>query len=132
MVESIHSNTDQAAIKKQLINIAANAGVPASQRETAIRTEAPRMDSPQKIQEGQKGQDLRKQLHELSAELNKEMKRINTDITFNYNDEIRGLVVTVKEDGGNKIIREIPSKEAIELMSKMRDIITGLIFDKKG
>lgn len=40
-------------------------------------------------------------------------------------------MVTVKESNGDKVIREIPSKEAIELMKKMREVI-GVIFDKQG
>ena len=31
----------------------------------------------------------------------------------------------------NKVIREYPPKEALELMEKMREIV-GLLFDKKG
>ncbi len=59
------------------------------------------------------------------------MKRIDTDIHFSYNENIPGLMVTVKESNGDKVIREIPSKEAIELMKKMREVI-GVIFDKQG
>ncbi|PAF43657.1 FlaG family protein [Helicobacter sp. 11S02629-2] len=73
---------------------------------------------------------LKEQLTSLSHELNKEMKEVNTSINFTYNDDIKGLVVTVEEAGDKKIIREIPSKEAIELMKRMRDVI-GSIFDKK-
>ncbi|EPZ71152.1 flagellar protein FlaG [Helicobacter pylori UM065] len=67
----------------------------------------------------------------LSKRLNEEMKRIGTDINFSYNDTIKGLVVSVKDANGDKVIREIPSKEAVELMQRMRDVI-GIIFDKKG
>ncbi|GAA7620056.1 flagellar protein FlaG [Helicobacter pylori] len=67
----------------------------------------------------------------LSERLNEEMKRIGTDINFSYNDTIKGLVVSVKDANGDKVIREIPSKEAVELMQRMRDVI-GIIFDKKG
>ncbi len=67
----------------------------------------------------------------LSERLNEEMKRIGTDIDFSYNDEIKGLVVSVKDANGDKVLREIPSKEAVELMQRMRDVI-GIIFDKKG
>ncbi|WP_104760964.1 FlaG family protein [Helicobacter cetorum] len=67
----------------------------------------------------------------LSEHLNDEMKRIGTDINFSYNDEIKGLIVSVKDANGDKVLREIPSKEAIELMQRMRDIV-GIIFDKKG
>ncbi|WP_104744493.1 FlaG family protein [Helicobacter acinonychis] len=67
----------------------------------------------------------------LSERLNEEMRRIGTDIDFSYNDEIKGLVVSVKDAKGDKVLREIPSKEAVELMQRMRDVI-GVIFDKKG
>ncbi|MCQ2882296.1 flagellar protein FlaG [Helicobacter pylori] len=67
----------------------------------------------------------------LSERLNEEMKRIGTDINFSYNDTIKGLVVSVKDTNGDKVIREIPSKEAVELMQRMRDVI-GIIFDKRG
>ncbi|MCQ2628346.1 flagellar protein FlaG [Helicobacter pylori] len=67
----------------------------------------------------------------LSERLNEEMKRIGTDINFSYNDTIKGLVVSVKDANGDKVIREIPSKEAVELMQRMRDMI-GIIFDKRG
>ncbi|KOS33470.1 FlaG family protein [Helicobacter pylori] len=67
----------------------------------------------------------------LSERLNEEMKRIGTDINFSYNDTIKGLVVSVKDANGDKVIREIPSKEAVELMQRMRDVI-GIIFDERG
>ncbi|MCQ2845440.1 flagellar protein FlaG [Helicobacter pylori] len=67
----------------------------------------------------------------LSERLNEEMKHIGTDINFSYNDTIKGLVVSVKDANGDKVIREIPSKEAVELMQRMRDVI-GIIFDKRG
>lgn len=74
---------------------------------------------------------LKEELVELTKKLNNEMKGLNTDVSFDYNDVIEGLLVTVKEAGGDKVIREIPSKEAIELMKKMQDLV-GIIFDKKG
>ena len=74
---------------------------------------------------------LESELRELSKKLNDEMKKIGTDLNFSYNENIPGLMVTVKEFNGDKVIREIPSKEAIELMKRMREVI-GVIFDKQG
>ena len=74
---------------------------------------------------------LKEELVELSKKLNDEMKRVGTSINFAYNDDIPGLTVTVKEYGGEKIIREIPSKEAIELMKRMREVV-GIIFNQQG
>lgn len=73
---------------------------------------------------------LREEMIDLSRKLREEMKKANTNIDFSYNDDIKSLVVTVREASGNRIIREIPSEEAIELVMKMRDMI-GNIFDKR-
>lgn len=73
---------------------------------------------------------LREQMIDLSHKLREEMLKANTNIDFSYNDDIKSLVVTVREAAGNRVIREIPSKEAIELMMKMRDMI-GNIFDER-
>ncbi|CCB80130.1 putative FLAGELLIN PROTEIN [Helicobacter bizzozeronii CIII-1] len=72
-------------------------------------------------------QDLQK----LSKELNREMKRIHSNLVFKYNEEIGSLVVVVKDSKGEHIIREIPPQGMVRLMEKMRDIV-GIIFDKKG
>ena len=74
----------------------------------------------------------RGELVHTAKEINKKMEHIGADINFSYNDDIGGLVVTVKDpSNGGKVIREIPSKEAIELTKKMHEVV-GLIFDKRG
>lgn len=73
----------------------------------------------------------RGELIHTAKEINKKMEHIGADINFSYNDDIGGLVVTVKDpSNGGKVIREIPSKEAIELTKKMHEVV-GLIFDKE-
>ena len=88
-------------------------------------------DSITKEQAKKDKEHLKDELVELSKKLNDEMKRIGTSINFAYNDDVPSLTVTVKEYGGDKIIREIPSKEAIELMKRMREVV-GIIFNQQG
>lgn len=73
---------------------------------------------------------LHEEMIKLSKKLQAEMEKASTNISFNYNDEIKALVVTVREATGQRVIREIPSREAIELMRKMRDMV-GNIFDQR-
>lgn len=75
--------------------------------------------------------DLEKQLLELTKYLNKEMQSINTSLMFDYEDSISSLVLTIKQRDSGEIIRKIPTDEAMELMKKMRDIIS-VILDTKG
>ena len=50
---------------------------------------------------------------------------------FGYSDDVGSLYVSVYERETDNVIRQIPSKEAMELMAKMKEIV-GMIFDKKG
>lgn len=87
----------------------------------------------QQAQQNQNGYDerqLKEQMVDLSRKLQEEMQKANTNIDFSYNDDIKALVVTVREASGRRVIREIPSQEAIELMLKMRDMV-GNIFDER-
>ena len=75
--------------------------------------------------------ELEKKLLELAKDLNKEMKFINTSLMFDYEDSISSLVLTIKQRDSGEIIRKIPTDEAMELMKKMRDIIS-VILDARG
>lgn len=75
--------------------------------------------------------ELEKKLLELAKDLNKEMKFINTSLMFSYEDSISSLVLTIKQRDSGEIIRKIPTDEAMELMKKMRDIIS-VILDARG
>ncbi|WP_051420593.1 flagellar protein FlaG [Helicobacter pametensis] len=85
----------------------------------------------EKSKDAQEEQKLREELRHLSEQFNAEMRRLGTNVSFNYDDTIEGLLVVVKDAQNERVIREIPSKEAIELMKKMHDLV-GAIFDKRG
>ena len=74
---------------------------------------------------------LKKELQKLTEELNKALNPLNTTLKFKFNDKVEELMVKVVDTKDNKVIREYPPKEALELMEKMREIV-GLLFDKKG
>jgi len=74
---------------------------------------------------------LKKELQKLTMELNKALEPLRTSLKFHFNDKIDELTIKVVDTKSNKVIREYPSKEALELMEKMREVV-GLLFDKKG
>lgn len=126
-INSVENNDD--AVKNRLVNMvnASGRAVTEDTRPTEVRLQ---QETAQHHDKENKKQ-LESELRELSKKLNDEMKKIGTDLNFSYNENIPGLMVTVKEFNGDKVIREIPSKEAIELMKRMREVI-GVIFDKQG
>jgi len=73
----------------------------------------------------------KEKLQDLTRKLNKEMEPLNPDIKFSFNDKIDSLVVNVVDKNTDKVIRKIPSDEALKIMEKMRELV-GALFDKKG
>jgi len=75
--------------------------------------------------------DIKQQLDNTIKHLNDHMKSLDTNVTFGFNDKIDTMFVNVMERSTGKIIRKIPTEEAMELSEKMKEIV-GMIFDKKG
>lgn len=74
---------------------------------------------------------LKAELRKLTEQLNREINPLNTSIRFGFDDRIDSMYVNVIDTQKDRVIRKIPSDEAIKLMEKMREII-GIIFDKQG
>jgi len=90
------------------------------------------LDNRLKNEEQHSKKEMTKQeLQELTAKLNKEMEPLNPDIKFHFNERIDDLVVNVIDKKTDRVIRKIPSDEAIKIMEKMRELV-GALFDKKG
>jgi len=63
--------------------------------------------------------------------LNKHMDSLDTNVKFGFDDKVEQMFVNVMERSTGKIIRRIPSEEAMKISEKMKEIV-GMIFDKKG
>ena len=131
MINSVNGidSTSNDAVKNRLMSMVSTSGKAVTEDTRPSEVKLQEETAQQHDKENKK--QLESELRDLSKKLNDEMKRIGTDLNFSYNEKIPGLMVTVKESNGDKIIREIPSKEAIELMKRMREVI-GVIFDKQG
>lgn len=78
-----------------------------------------------------KEKEIKKQIKEIVEQLNKEMNILNTTIRFGFDDKIDEMYVTVIDTKNDRVIRQIPSEEAMRLAKKMRELI-GILFDEKG
>jgi flagellar protein FlaG len=93
--------------------------------------ETTQLEKQQKEIEKEKTKTTKEELQHLTEQLNKEMSPLNPDIKFQFNDKVEELVVNVIDKNTDKIIRKIPSDEALKIMEKMRELV-GALFDKKG
>lgn len=120
-------NNQITSARNELYAMASNAGYERTTNQNLSSSQiSAQIDAQKQEAENRKALDSIK-----IEDLNKKMKEVGTNINFSYNDDISGLVVTVKEAQGGKIIREIPTKEAIQLVKRMNEVV-GLIFDSKA
>jgi len=75
--------------------------------------------------------EVKKKIEEVTEELNKEMDILNTTIRFHFDDKTDEIYVTVIDTKDNRVIRQIPSEEAMKLAAKMRELV-GMLFDERG
>ena len=57
---------------------------------------------------------------------------LNQQMSFSYAKRINQIVVKVTKGSTEEVIRQIPSEEMIELISKFRKDFRGLIFNRTG
>ena len=79
------------------------------------------------VKSAQKAEDERKRLSEASSNLNEFMQTMQRNLKFSV-DEVSGeSVIAVHDAKTDELIRQIPSKEALELIHNM-DRVIGLLF----
>ena len=57
---------------------------------------------------------------------------LNQQVSFSYDQRINQIVVKVTKGSTEEVIRQIPSEEMIELITKFRKDFRGLIFNRTG
>lgn len=126
MIDSINSN-----VSSQLYSVIQESNYDNIAKENLLTTKLKVEDNKLSNLSSQERSELKQKLLDLAKELNEEMQSINTNLLFDYEDSIASLVLTIKQRDSGEIIRKIPTDEALELMKKMRDIIS-VILDTKG
>jgi len=72
------------------------------------------------------------ELKELAADVQENLQIMHDiDLKFSVHEASGQVVVQVSEGSTGKVIREIPSKEVLNLAAKFDDMV-GLIMDRKG
>lgn len=71
------------------------------------------------------------QIAEIALDLQNKMQVLhNVDLNFSVHAASGNIMVTVVNEDTGKVIREIPSRELLDLATKLEETI-GLIFDEK-
>ncbi len=127
---NIASTTGNAYSTQTQANVSVSSQNSPQVQESMTQTERVQKEIDQTSEE-QKIQEQKQKLNELAQQLNRELNPLNTNVTFGFNEDIEGLFITVSEKDTNRVIRKIPSDEAMQLMAKMKEVV-GIIFDKQA
>lgn len=127
MIDSINNSN----MNSQLYSMVQESNYDNISNENVFTTKLKIEDSKLNNLSAEERSELEQKLLNLAKELNKEMQSINTNLLFDYEDSISSLVLTIKQRDSGEIVRKIPTDEALELMKKMRDVIS-VILDTKG
>jgi flagellar protein FlaG len=73
---------------------------------------------------------IKEDLDNAVRHLNLQAESLNTNVRFGFNDKIESMFVDVTERNTGKLIRKIPSEEAIKLAERLKEVV-GMIFDEK-
>jgi flagellar protein FlaG len=57
---------------------------------------------------------------------------LNQQVSFSYDERVNQIVVKVTKGDTEEVIRQIPSEEMIELITRFRKDFRGLIFNRTG
>lgn len=81
--------------------------------------------------EAQDPQKQREKVEDAVDKLNKTSLIFDRSLRFQIHNQTKETMVAVVDMNTERVIREIPSKEVLDMLSKMKDYL-GLIFDKKA
>ncbi len=82
-------------------------------------------------QNAESAQERREQIQQATAELNKQMNILNTNITFALSDETERMYIQVLAKDTGELIREFPIEQVRALTGYLKNAI-GLLFDKES
>ena len=70
-------------------------------------------------------------LEDVTRKMNTVAKVFNTSLSFTVDEPTGKTVITVKDKETEKVIRQIPPKHMLKMMSTMKDVM-GLLLDVQG
>ncbi|GMR05308.1 MAG: flagellar protein FlaG [Thermodesulfobacteriota bacterium] len=68
---------------------------------------------------------------EVAAEVQIRLKRLNTELRFEVDNDSRKTIVRIVDAESGKVIRQIPSEDLLAIRNRMDDLI-GVLFDSKA
>lgn len=125
-IKAIPGMTDPGAYESEPLPIEGTPVPPVTPEKNPMEQQAAKNEEekkdPEKVKEG---------LNEAVDKLNKTAVIFDRSLRFQIHEKTKETMISVVDMKTDKVIREIPSKEVLDFISKMKDYL-GMIFDKKA
>lgn len=120
------------------VNPSSQQGQGSASQETGTLAVARAVEKEVQIQEakGQASQSQRQlmpseeELKTMSAAMNRFVQMLNADLQFEVHSQTKQLMVKFVDVKQNKVLKEFPSKEFLDMVASIRDYV-GVLVDKK-
>ena len=66
----------------------------------------------------------------MTESINRFMETTNTNLRFQYHEDLKEYYVTIVDSKTNELVKEIPSKKLMDIYAAMRDFL-GIMVDRK-
>ncbi len=86
-------------------------------------------DRPAREARGAAEQEISPETVRAALQANPKVVLANRTVEFAYNDEIDRVVVTVKSEETEEIVRQIPAEDYLKFVAQFRELL-GIIFDE--
>lgn len=100
-----------------------------SQTKSQIQSPQQQADSEKEIPKDKKELNS-DEAQQLTVEMNKFMQLLNADIKFVLHEKTKTLIVQVVDSKENKVLKEFPPHEMLDIKAKIREHI-GALLDKR-
>lgn len=71
-----------------------------------------------------------KRLEQAIEEANQKMKLKKKSLEYSVDEQTNRIAIVVRDQETDEVIKEIPSKETLDMLAKIQEI-AGLVFDRK-
>jgi flagellar protein FlaG len=112
------------------IQVNVTAGMTALQGDLPSPSERVPLQQPNKVDAGVRSEETLKHIQEALAQLNDQMRRNGRDLSFNVDERIDRVIITVKNPQTGEVIRQIPTEEVIRLAHSIEDL-KGLLVNQR-
>ena len=118
------------------VNPSSQQGQGSASQETGTLAVARAVEKEVQVQEAKQPQQQRQlmpseeELKTMSAAMNRFVQMLNADLQFEVHSQTKQLMVKFVDIKQNKVLKEFPSKEFLDMVASIRDYV-GVLVDKK-